>query len=120
MIEAKNFLGYGGFANVYLVTRKSDGAQVAIKQSQRPMIEMDDEQKSFTREVNAMKNLDHPFVIKLYEAFKQNDHYFLATQYADGGSLDKLLETKIGKKLSVDEAVDFFSMICVGLNYIHS
>jgi hypothetical protein len=33
MIEAKNFLGYGGFANVYLVTRKSDGTQVAMKQS---------------------------------------------------------------------------------------
>ena len=50
----------------------------------------DDEEKSFTREVDAMKKLDHPFVIKLYEAFKQNDHYFLATEYADGGSLDKL------------------------------
>jgi serine/threonine protein kinase len=85
------------------------------------MVAMDDEeQKSFSREVSAMKKLDHPFVIKLYEAFKQNDHYFLATEYADGGSLDKLLKTKTGKKLSVDEAVDFFSMICLGLNYIHS
>ena len=91
MIETKNFIGYGGFANVYLVTRKTDGAQVAMKQSQRPVIAMnDDEEKSFTREVDAMKKLDHPFVIKLYEAFKQNDHYFLATEYADGGSLDKL------------------------------
>ena len=33
MIETKNFIGYGGFANVYRVTRKTDGAQVAMKQS---------------------------------------------------------------------------------------
>ncbi len=33
MIDTKNYLGHGGFANVYLVTRKSDGAQVAMKQS---------------------------------------------------------------------------------------
>jgi hypothetical protein len=33
MIEAKNLLGCGGFANVYLVKRKSDGAKVAMKQS---------------------------------------------------------------------------------------
>jgi serine/threonine protein kinase len=39
-----------------------------------------------------MKKLDNPFIIKLYEAFIQNDHYFLATEYADGGSLDKYLE----------------------------
>jgi serine/threonine protein kinase len=80
----------------------------------------DDEQKAFKREVDAMRKLDNPFIIKLYEAFEQNGHYFLATEYADGGSLDKLLEGKIDKKLSVDEAVDFFTMMCLGLNYIHS
>jgi serine/threonine protein kinase len=95
MIETKNYLGHGGFANVYLVKRKSDGARVAMKQSQRPMIAMRDEElKAFTREVDAMKRLDNPFIIKLYEAFEQSDYFFLATEYADGGSLDKLLEAQ--------------------------
>ncbi len=92
-METKKFLGYGGFANVHLVTRKSDGAQIALKQSQRPVYAMrDEEQKAFTREVDAMKKLDNPFIIKLYESFEQSDHYFLATEYADGGSLDNYLE----------------------------
>ncbi len=51
-----------------------------------------DEKKAFNREVDAMKKLDNPFIIKLYEAFEQNNHYFIATEYADGGSLDLLLE----------------------------
>ena len=30
---SKKFIGFGGFANVFLVTRKSDGVLVAMKQS---------------------------------------------------------------------------------------
>jgi serine/threonine protein kinase len=62
----------------------------------------DREQKAFTREVDAMKKLDNPFIIKLYESFEQGDHYFLATEYADGGSLDNYLEALKDKKLPVD------------------
>jgi serine/threonine protein kinase len=51
-----------------------------------------EEQKAFKREVDAMKKIDNPFIVKLYESFEQNDHYFLATEYADGGSLDNYLE----------------------------
>ena len=57
------------------------------------MIIMEDEDlKIFKREVDAMKQLDHPLIIKLYEAFEQDDHYFLATEYADGGSLNMFLK----------------------------
>ncbi len=94
-METKEYLGHGGFANVFRVTRKSDGAQVAMKISQRTIIGMDsEEQKSFIREVDAMKRFDNPFVIKLYEAFEQDDSIYLATEYADGRSLDKHLEGK--------------------------
>ncbi len=52
----------------------------------------DQEKKVFNREIDAMQKLEHPFIIKLHEAFVENNHYFLITEYADGGSLDKLLE----------------------------
>jgi serine/threonine protein kinase len=103
MMETKKFLGYGGFAIVNLVTRKSDNVLIALKQSQRPIYAMrPEEQKAFKREVDAMKKLDHPFIVKLYESFEQNEHYFLATQYADGGSLDKYLEAQKDKKMPVE------------------
>jgi hypothetical protein len=28
----------------------------------------------FKREIDAMQKLDHPFIIKLHEAFVENDH----------------------------------------------
>ncbi len=54
----------------------------------------DQEKKVFKREIDAMNKLDNPFVIKLHEAFEQNDHLFLITEYADKCSLDKLLESQ--------------------------
>ncbi len=80
----------------------------------------EEEKKAFTREVDAMKKLDNPFIIKLYEAFIHKNYYYLATEYADGGSLHNHIEAKKDKKLPINEAVQFFTMICLGLNYIHS
>jgi serine/threonine protein kinase len=77
------------------------------------------EKIAFKREVDAMKKFESPFIVKLLEAFEQNDHFYLATKYADGGSLDSHLKTYHNKKLPIDEAVRFFTMICLGLNYIH-
>ncbi len=120
-MDSKKYIGYGGFANVFLVTRKSDGVLVAMKESQRPLNVMPDEEKrAFKREIDAMKKFESPFIVKLLEAFEQNDHFYLATKYADGGSLNKHLETYQNKKLPIDEAVRFFTMICLGLNYIHT
>ncbi len=77
------------------------------------------EKKAFKTEIDAMIKFKSPFIVKLLEAFEQNDHFYLATKYANGGSLDKHLETYHNKKLPIDEAVRFFTMICLGLNYIH-
>ncbi len=38
-----------------------------------------------------MKNLDNPFIIKFYEAFDFDNHYYIATDYADEGSLESFL-----------------------------
>jgi serine/threonine protein kinase len=95
MIDTKNFLGDGGFANVFLVTRKSDDAQVAMKKIKTPIVGMRDEYyNALKREIDAMKRLDNPFIIKLYEAFEQSDYIYLAIEYADEGSLEKHLEGK--------------------------
>ncbi len=51
----------------------------------------DAEKKGFKREVENMKLLNNIFIIKYYEAFEENDRYYIATEYANGGSLDKFL-----------------------------
>jgi 5'-AMP-activated protein kinase catalytic alpha subunit len=40
-----------------------------------------------TREINVLKLLYHPNVIKLYEVIDTQKHIYIVTEYADGGEL---------------------------------
>ena len=39
----------------------------------------EDEHRMFA-EMNILKNLDHPNILKLYELFQDNNHYYLITE----------------------------------------
>jgi hypothetical protein len=41
------------------------------------------EKIAFKREADAMEKFSNPFIIKIFEAFEVNDHYYLATEFAD-------------------------------------
>lgn len=62
--EPLEFIGEGGFAKVFKAKRKSDGKIVAVK---IPRID-EKTSKVFLREVGTWLHLDHPNIVKLYEA----------------------------------------------------
>ncbi len=44
-------------------------------------------------EVNILKDLDHPNIVKLYELYQDDKYYYLITEYCKGGELfDKIKE----------------------------
>ncbi len=49
-------------------------------------------------EINILKELDHPNIIKMFETFEDKDHVFLVMEYCHGGELFYHLENK-GTKL---------------------
>ena len=46
-----------------------------------------EEEKSFRYEINILKKLDHPNIIKLYEIFEDSNRYYLVTELCKGGEL---------------------------------
>ena len=46
-----------------------------------------EEEKSFKYEINILKQLDHPNIIKLYEIFEDQNRYYLITELCKGGEL---------------------------------
>lgn len=46
-----------------------------------------EEEKSFKYEINILKTLDHPNIIKLFEIFEDQHRYYLITELCKGGEL---------------------------------
>jgi calcium-dependent protein kinase len=38
-------------------------------------------------EIDILKNLNHPNILKLYETFEEKKHIYLVTEYCEGGEL---------------------------------
>jgi serine/threonine protein kinase len=43
-------------------------------------------------EIQILRNLDSPSVIKIYETFKTRRHFYLIIEYCNGGDLESFLE----------------------------
>lgn len=50
-----------------------------MKSIKKSAVIKEDEEKLFS-EMNILKNLDHPNILKLYELYQDEEHYFLITE----------------------------------------
>ncbi|CDR44253.1 CYFA0S14e01332g1_1 [Cyberlindnera fabianii] len=114
-------LGEGEFGKVKLGWRKdgSQPSQVAIKFIRRESIPRgSDRESKVHREINALKRLSHPNIIKLEEVL-QNDKYIgIVLEYASGGELfDYILQHRY---LKDSLACRLFAQLVSGVHYMHS
>jgi calcium-dependent protein kinase len=46
-------------------------------------------------EIDILKNLDHPNILRLHEVFEDKSYIYLVTEYCDGGELfDEIIARK--------------------------
>jgi len=53
----------------------------AMKSIKKKSILKEDEERMFA-EMNILKDLDHPNILKLYELFQDENNYYLITEYS--------------------------------------
>lgn len=73
---------------------------------------------SFLREVEILKILDHPNIMKMYESFEDSKNYHLVTEYCSGGELFDYIVSK--KNLSEKVACNIMHQLLSVLIYSHS
>ncbi|XP_046718600.1 serine/threonine-protein kinase SIK3 homolog isoform X1 [Silurus meridionalis] len=84
--ELERTIGKGNFAVVKLATHVITKAKVAIKIVDKTQLD-DDNLKKIFREVQIMKMLRHPHIIRLYQVMETERMIYLVTEYASGGEI---------------------------------
>ena len=108
-------IGKGSYGSVFKVMKKNTNLIRAMKVIPKNFQKDNDE---ILREINILKNLDHPNVMKIYEFFEDDKNYYLIQEFCDGGDLDTILN---GKKIYCEFLVKFIMyQVLLAINYLHS
>ena len=83
---------------------------------------MNDSQKEkLKREVNILKNLNHPNIVQLFEVFEDDKNIFLVMELCDGQELFEEICQKIDRRETYSEkdAALIIKQILSGIAYCH-
>ncbi|KAG5852919.1 hypothetical protein ANANG_G00067630 [Anguilla anguilla] len=109
-------LGKGNFAVVKLARHKVTKTQVAIKIIDKTRLNSSNLEKIY-REVQIMKLLNHPHIIKLYQVMETKDMLYIVTEYAKNGEMFDYLTSN--GRMSEGEARKKFWQILTAVDYCH-
>ncbi|EEC72607.1 hypothetical protein OsI_06080 [Oryza sativa Indica Group] len=110
-------IGAGTFAKVRLAVDADTGATVAVKVIDKRMVIRNNLMYQVKREITAMKLLNHPNIVKIYEVIATKTKICLVMEYVPGGQLsDKLSYLK---RLDEKEAKKYFYQLIDAVDYCH-
>jgi calcium-dependent protein kinase len=113
-----NFLGEGSFAAVYRVQNRitdSDRAMKIINKSASCSAEDD---KEIFNEINILRTLDHPNILKIFEFYSNKESYSIVTELCSGGELFQEIVDKGPFNENYSAYVMF--QILSAINYCHN
>eukprot|EP00931_Biecheleriopsis_adriatica_P053714 TRINITY_DN31513_c0_g2_i1.p1 TRINITY_DN31513_c0_g2~~TRINITY_DN31513_c0_g2_i1.p1 ORF type:complete len:1129 (+),score=275.99 TRINITY_DN31513_c0_g2_i1:39-3425(+) len=108
-------LGEGAYGEVFVMFHKRQG-QRAVKKIHKAQLSAD-----ALCEVNVLKALDHPHIVRIYEAFERQETLHIAMDWAEGGTLASLLarEQEQGRNLAEKWVCTASHQMCAALEYMH-
>ena len=109
-------LGSGAFGEVRVCVHRESGAQRAVKVLRKASMD-EDEKKMLFNEINNLKDLDHPNILKMYEFFEDEKRYYIVTDICKGGELfDEIVSRG---KFTENDAAMLMKQILSCINYCH-
>ena len=117
--EVVKQLGKGGYGKVYEVKNKKTGEIRACKHLSKLNIK---DLEKFRREIEILKKMDHPNIIKLYEVFESERSLYLIMEECKGGEIfDRIIEHIQNKKMySEKDAAVIFQQVMSCIQYCHN
>ncbi|MCP4539932.1 MAG: protein kinase [Chloroflexi bacterium] len=115
-------LGQGGMARVYRGLDVRLKRWAAIKVIDAPFRADSDYAARFEREAQAVAQLEHPHIVRLYRYGEANDLLYMAMQYVEGIDLGALLAVYRAdeERIEPEDAARIVREVCLALDYAHS
>jgi serine/threonine protein kinase len=111
-------LGKGSFGTVVLVKQNDSGRLFAQKQFKKASLVVRKKLVDQTRtERDILKSIRHPFIVKLYYAFQDQEKLYLILEYAQGGELFHHLSME--RMFPEDTARFYMAEMVLALEHLH-
>ena len=111
-------MAQGGMSDIYRAFDLVNRREVVIKIPDQSMLGDPAQFERFQRELDVMKTLDHPAILKGLGSGKYNRVPYLVTEFVDGQSLRALIESSA--PLPTDQVVSLIRKIADGMAYCHN
>ena len=111
-------LGQGSFGQVFKVKKKGKDTLYALKVLNKHMLLRHNQLKYALGELKILKNLDFPFIVKLFSRFQTPKSLYLILEYCENGDLSWQIQEK--EQMRQEEARFYAAEILLALDFIHS
>jgi len=115
--EVRGIIGRGGMGEVYLVVDRNTGKEVALKTLHSKYGTSRHAVARFVREVKLVRQLNHPNIVKIYDAQKWHGTLFYTMEYLPGKSLRRWMQQK--QRLDFAPTVRVLCMVASALDHAH-
>ena len=116
--EVERQIGVGGMGIVYSAIYPAKNKRVALKVLSPGLMQEPKLLKRFEREIEILKRLNHPNIVKYYGGGLERDQRYYAMEFIDGGSLLDVLKKR--KRLTWQQALDAGRQIAQALEHAHN
>ena len=106
-------LGSGGFGSVFLAKDTWLDIKVAIKVPHKQSQEL----FKLLKEPRLQAALNHPNIVRMIAAEKEDKTFFMVMEYVRGKTLEKILQKE--KALEVGLAMAYTKQLCAGVDHAH-
>ena len=111
--DLKEKLGEGAYGCVYKVIQRKTNYLRAVKAIKKKMVDKNE----FMNEIEVLKTVDHPNIIKLFDCYYDRTFYYMVEEYCSGGDLFDYIQRE--KCFTEKKAKIIFKQLLSAVNHLH-
>lgn len=91
-VKNSDAIGEGSYGEVFRAKHKLTGTVRAMKIIKKAAGNKKDKDSEVMNEIELLKQMDHPSIVKIFEFYNSNDNYYLITELCKEGELFNLIK----------------------------